>query len=119
MIRFLVLALALGGLLLGGGNPAHAQAKGTETVESDDMDWQGLVPGKGREETFYMCSSCHSAKLVVQQGLSRERWEEVFVWMVKKQAMPPLEPNDRVLILDYLTKHYNENRRKKRRRYIP
>lgn len=119
MIRILVLGLALVGLLLGGGNPALAQAKDTGTVETDEMDWQGLPAGNGREETFYMCATCHSIRLVQQQGLSRTRWDEVLVWMVEEQAMAPLEPDDRVLILDYLTKNYNETRGKKRRRYIP
>ncbi|NQU70633.1 MAG: cytochrome C-552 [Rhodospirillales bacterium] len=92
---------------------ASAQTQSAKENESadDEQDWQGLPPGKGREETFYMCSPCHSLKLVIQQGLSKKRWDEVMDWMFEEQEMPELEPEDRKLIVDYLAKFYGEDRK--------
>jgi cytochrome c len=95
-----------------------------EGAAQEEQDWQGLPPGKGREEVFYACAPCHSLKLVTQQGLSRQRWEETMDWMIAKQAMPELNPDDRKLIVDYLAKFYGEDRKatggpRRRRRRIP
>ena len=73
-------------------------------------DYQGLPPGKGREEVFGLCGTCHSMKLVTQQGLSRSTWAEVLVFMVEEQEMPELEPEDEELVLDYLAKFYGPDR---------
>jgi cytochrome c len=72
----------------------------------DEQDWKGLPLGRGREQVFYSCQACHSLAIVKQQGLSRDSWDESLTWMVEKQAMPPLDPDDRKLILDYLATHY-------------
>lgn len=98
--------------------PAGAQA------QEEEQDWQGLPPGKGREEVFYACAPCHSLKLVTQQGLSRARWEETLNWMIAKQAMPEIAAEDRKVIVDYLAEFYGEDRKarggpRKRRRIIP
>ncbi len=53
----------------------------------------------------YACSPCHSIRLVVQQRLDRESWDETLTWMVEEQDMPELEAEDRALILDYLSTH--------------
>lgn len=80
-------------------------------VASDETDFQGMPPGKGREETFYACVVCHSMRLVTQQGLSRDRWDEAIDWMVEEQDMPELEPADRALIVDYLAEFYGPDRK--------
>ena len=33
--------------------------------------------GLGRDDTFYACTACHDFKLVTQQGMSRQRWDEI------------------------------------------
>ncbi len=65
-------------------------------------NFRGLPPGRGREAVFYTCSACHSILLVVQQRLSRDVWDETLDYMVKEQAMPEMEPDERAVILDYL-----------------
>ena len=67
-----------------------------------------LPEDKGKEEVEAYCAPCHSLRLVVQQGLSRERWDELLVWMVEEQEMEPIEEKDRKLVLDYLAKHVGE-----------
>lgn len=58
----------------------------------------------GRDETFGLCAACHAYKIVSNQGLSRERWDDTLTWMTERHNMPALEGEDRKLILDYLAK---------------
>jgi cytochrome c len=74
---------------------------------SPDELWRGLPPGPGREEVYYTCTGCHSIRMVTQQGLSRERWDETLEWMVEEQGMDEIEDVAlRDLILDYLADHF-------------
>ena len=121
MTRGLIGWLALGVVLLGWAPFAPIGAPGWAADKADtDDEWQGLPPGKGREETFVLCGACHSLKLVTQQGLSRSRWDETIDWMVEKQEMEPLGAEERGLIIDYLAEFYGPDRkavgRKKLRR---
>ena len=102
----LAAALAAWGTL-SPGVPAAEQAAtepGEAAGEVDEYD--GLPEGLGREEVFYACQPCHSLAIVKQQGLSRDSWDETLVWMVEEQEMEPLEPEEQVLVLDYLATHY-------------
>lgn len=93
-IVFLGLALASPSLL------SYAQ---------DDPN-QGLPAGPGRDEVIAWCSGCHAMHLVVQQGMSRSRWDETITWMVTEHNMPKPTDTERKVLLDYLTAHYNESR---------
>ena len=68
---------------------------------------EGLPPGVGRDLVLSTCSACHSIRLVAQQRLSREAWDETLDWMVSEQGMPRLGTRDRQLILRYLSTHLN------------
>jgi len=79
----------------------------THFGEREGQDWAGLPPGPGREEVFYTCKACHSLKMVTQQGLSRDRWDEALEWMVEEQGMDPIDDVAvRNRILDYLAEHF-------------
>jgi len=67
---------------------------------------EDFPPGPGREETFYTCVACHNFKLVASQGLSRERWDESITWMTQRHGMPPLEGEERRMVLDYLAQAF-------------
>ena len=69
-----------------------------------------LPQGKGREETFIYCVSCHSTKIIQQQGLSREDWEETLTWMVEEQGMVTLNNKTREIIINYLVANYSPER---------
>ncbi len=73
-------------------------------------DYGVLHEAEGVDLTYAYCAGCHSERLVAQQGLSRERWEELLVWMVEEQGMVEIEEPDRTIILDYLAEHYNTDR---------
>lgn len=68
-----------------------------------------LPPGIGRELVLSTCSACHSIRLVAQQRLSRETWDETLDWMISEQGMPRLGTRDRQLILRYLSTHLNSS----------
>jgi len=74
-------------------------------------DYDGLPPGEGRDDVYAYCSVCHSAKLVYQQGLSRDVWDELLDWMVEEQGMVPPDAELRMVILDYLSTYLNTDHR--------
>ncbi|MEZ5864982.1 MAG: hypothetical protein R3D25_13305 [Geminicoccaceae bacterium] len=87
--------------LLGTAPSAMAQA---------DEPYGALVDRPGAEDTFIYCTACHSGMLVAQQGLSRERWDKLMVWMVEEQGMQEIPEPDRTTVLDYLSTHYGPDR---------
>ncbi len=79
--------------------PAPAFAPKDEQVED-------LPDGLGRDETFGLCTACHGYRLVSNQGMTREKWDETMTWMTERHGMPDIQGADRDLILDYLTAHH-------------
>ncbi len=80
------------------GPAASQPATAEESVETPEV----LPEGRGREETFYRCVACHSTAVIRRSGLSRERWDELMDWMAERHGMPPLEGEDRQIIVGYL-----------------
>ena len=78
-----------------------------DDISANGQDF-GVDPLKARETDHYQ-------KEYVQSFV--EKWDELIDWMVKKQAMPPIDVENRVLIVNYLAKHYGVKR--KRPRYMP
>lgn len=79
-------------------------------LSADEDELGGIPRAPGAEETYYSCAACHSIRLVTQQGLSRQSWEETLDWMVEEQEMEPIDEPDRQIIVDYLTKYYGIDR---------
>ncbi|MDE0208735.1 MAG: cytochrome c family protein [Boseongicola sp.] len=69
-----------------------------------------MVAAPGASETFDACTSCHSERIVAQQGLTRDQWDELLNLMVEEQEMEPIEGDARATILDYLGAHYGPDR---------
>ncbi len=96
-----ILAMALLGAALAAPAQAQAPAPREESAES-------LPPGPGREETFGLCSACHAYRLVSNQGMSRERWDDTLTLMTTRHNMPDLQGAERALVLDYLASAHPE-----------
>jgi hypothetical protein len=84
-------------------------------ITSAETGVTGLKPvelpdGKGKDDVEAYCSACHSLRLVLQQRLKRSDWEEVLVTMVKEHGMSEIPPDDRALVLDYLSEHLGLDR---------
>lgn len=73
-------------------------------------DYGVMVAAPGASETFDACTSCHSERIVAQQGLTRAQWDELLDWMVDEQEMEPIVGEARSTILDYLGAHYGPDR---------
>jgi hypothetical protein len=69
-------------------------------------DWGGLRPDYGREETYYFCSPCHSDARIRAARKSREEWSATIDRILKQYPYEPLEPQEREIILDYLSRQY-------------
>lgn len=97
----LAVAAAFVGLALYGPGEAQQPA-----FSPRDESVEELPPGPGREETFYMCVACHAYRLVSNQGMTRDKWDETLTWMTERHKMTDLQGADRDLILDYLAQHH-------------
>jgi cytochrome c len=87
-----------------------AQDDGQDDTTADVGDVGALYPAEGAGVTYSYCVGCHSEMLVAQQGQTREGWDDLLQWMVEKQGMQPIPSEDRKIILDYLSEHYNTDR---------
>jgi hypothetical protein len=86
---------------------ASAQGKRERAAEESPEQYPA---GPHRDDTFYFCTACHGFKIVAQQGMSRERWDETFNVMVKRHGMAQVEGEQREQMLDYLTAAFPERR---------
>lgn len=68
-----------------------------------------LPDGLHRDEVFYFCTACHSARIVRNQRMSRQRWDDTLTWMTERHGMAPLEGPDRQRFLDYLATALGED----------
>ena len=73
----------------------------------------------GREDAFYGCTACHGFKIVAQQGMSRQRWDDTIDFMIQRQNMPKPEVKEREKILDYLARAFPEKPATQRARPNP
>ena len=69
-----------------------------------------LVAGDGAAETYAFCIACHSERLVAQQGLTRQGWEEVIELMMEEHGMAPIKSPYLERVLAYLSTHYGPDR---------
>ena len=86
------------------------KSAGGATPRATDPFGEDWPQGEGRDLTGFACQSCHSLAIVKQQGLPRKRWDEMLDWMVEEQGMDPLVPDERTLVLEYLSAHFGIDR---------
>lgn len=65
----------------------------------------GFVEGEGLMLVVNNCTNCHSAKLVTQNRMSKERWTATIRWMQETQNLWDLGGNEEPII-NYLATHY-------------
>lgn len=84
-----------------------------DTIENGVHLRTGFVEGEGLQLVINNCTTCHSAKLVTQNRMSKEQWEATIRWMQETQNLWDLGKNEEK-ILNYLATHYaptNKGRR--------
>ena len=65
----------------------------------------GLKEGKGLMTVVAHCTACHSAQLIIQNRMNKERWNATIRWMQETQNLWPLG-KDQEVIVNYLVKNY-------------
>lgn len=85
-------------------------APGDAERPEPDPELGNLPDAPGAEDTYYLCSGCHSIALVRQQRLSDARWDYLWRWMIEEQGMPETDDETRNAILGYLKKYFSSER---------
>lgn len=67
----------------------------------------GLVIAPGFETVKTNCTVCHSAKIITQNRMDRDGWEETIRWMQKTQGLREFDQETEKEILDYLSANYS------------
>ena len=65
----------------------------------------GFVEGEGLMLVVNNCTNCHSAKLVTQNRMSKERWTATIRWMQETQNLWDLGKNEEPIV-EYLATYY-------------
>lgn len=65
----------------------------------------GLIDAEGLMVVVSNCTSCHSAKLLTQNRMTAERWNETIKWMQETQNLWDLGGNQEIIV-NYLTTNY-------------
>ncbi|MDZ7712799.1 MAG: hypothetical protein U5L06_06675 [Rhodovibrio sp.] len=99
------------GLLAGLGGALAAGVGWSAPAAAQSDAYGGLPEGENRVLVFALCSGCHSVKLVMQQGMTRAKWDATLDWMVEQQGMPELDAQTESEVLDYLAEHFNTDHR--------
>ncbi|MGJ3265042.1 MAG: hypothetical protein ACFE0R_17595 [Salinarimonas sp.] len=98
----------------GGFNPMLPQGGAPAAPPADDVprnaDFDNLPDTPGMEDTFYLCSACHSLDIVTQQRMTDARWDYTWTWMVEQQGMAEMDAETKDLILGYLKRHFSSQR---------
>jgi hypothetical protein len=81
-----------------------------EATPEGNPELGGLPVAPGAEDTYYLCSACHSVALIKQQSLSDARWDYLWNWMIEEQGMPDQDAETKDSILSYLKTYFSSER---------
>jgi hypothetical protein len=73
----------------------------------------GFVDADGLMLVVNNCTNCHSAKLVTQNRMSKERWLATIRWMQETQNLWDLGKNEEVIV-NYLATNYAPTKKGRR-----
>jgi hypothetical protein len=118
MLLFVLFVVTGGGLIYYANNPKifdFSSATDTASIAplEEDLDRiengihvrTGLVEDDGLMTVVNNCTNCHSAKLVIQNRMSKERWNKTIKWMQETQNLWDLGDNQDIIV-NYLVKNY-------------
>ena len=73
----------------------------------------GLKDAEGLMTVVNNCTNCHSAQLVIQNRMNRERWKATILWMQETQNLWDLGKNEDIIV-DYLVSNYPPKKKGRR-----
>lgn len=77
-----------------------------ETIIVDGIHKEtGLKDAAGLTTVIQNCTNCHSAKLIIQNRMSKADWEKTIDWMQETQNLWDLGSNEEVIV-NYLVSNY-------------
>ena len=53
------------------------------------------------------CIMCHSAKLIAQNSMSKDAWQNIILYMQEKHNLRQLPPGDEQKIVSYLSQYFS------------
>jgi hypothetical protein len=74
------------------------------TVGAEDSPVAQLPGGPAQEKATAACASCHEARIIVQQRLSKAAWTKEMDKMIKWGA--EVDPKDRDALIDYFSSNF-------------
>ena len=83
------------------------------TIENGIHVRTGLVEAEGLMTVVNNCTNCHSAQLVTQNRMNKERWRTTIEWMQKTQNLWDLGENEEIII-NYLVTNYPPKKKGRR-----
>lgn len=89
---------------------AAAPAPGGSGAAALNPEFENLPDTAGVEDTYYMCTACHSAAIIKQQRISDARWDYLWDWMIEDQGMADPGEEMKQTILAYLKEHFSSER---------
>ena len=78
----------------------------------------GLKDDDGLMTVVAHCTACHSAQLIIQNRMNKERWNATIRWMQDTQNLWDLGDNQEVIV-DYLIKNYPLQKKGRRENLDP
>lgn len=106
-----ILILFIGGLyLFVQSNNKPQNIPDVQVVDGNEIEngihvRTGLREGEGLMVVVAHCTACHSAQLIIQNRMNKERWNATIRWMQETQNLWPLGAQQEVIV-DYLVKNY-------------
>ncbi|WP_026379140.1 hypothetical protein [Afifella pfennigii] len=95
-------------------NPMQPRTSTTERPQRQapegNPELGGLPDAPGAETTYYLCTACHSIRIVTQQRLTDARWDYLWRWMQEEQGMPSQDEQTKRTVLGYLKEHFSAER---------
>ena len=76
-----------------------------DRIENGVHVMTGLVEADGLMEVVNNCTSCHSAKIIIQNRMNTERWNATIKWMQETQNLWDLGKNQEIIV-NYLVTNY-------------
>ena len=84
---------------------ASNEADDWNRVENGIHVKTGLKDDEGLMTVVTHCTACHSAQLVIQNRMNKERWNATIRWMQETQNLWDLGDNQEVIV-NYLVRNY-------------
>lgn len=84
-----------------------------DTIENGIHLRTGFVEGEGLQLVINNCTTCHSAKLVTQNRMSKEQWKATIRWMQETQNLWDLGAQEEQIVT-YLATYYAPSKKGRR-----